>query len=82
MGDLHLLVVESELGTYRLYVGQDGKRFCHYDTGQFENLDKAAGAAQAGFDPEPFRLFPLAPYSREEVLTKAPDALEDPLRKG
>lgn len=77
IGEYHLLVVEPEPGKYRLYVGRDRQRYCHYDTGQFEDLDRAARAAQSGFDPEPFRLFPVAPYSREDVLEHAPDAVAD-----
>lgn len=77
-----LLVVEAKPGTYRLYVGQDGQRFCNYDTGQFESLDEAVTAARAGFSPEPFLLFPYAPYSRREVLERAPDAIEHLMRGG
>lgn len=74
--DLHLLVVEKETGIYRLYVSQDRRNYCHYDTGQFESLQAAREAARQGFDPKPFRMFPYAPYSRQEVLEKAPHAFD------
>jgi hypothetical protein len=72
-----LLLVEAQPGMYRLYVGQDGQRYCHYDTGKHENLDTAAEAAGTWFDPGPFLLFPWTPYSREEVLGRASDALDE-----
>lgn len=61
-------------------MGQDGKHFCHYDTGSFKSLDAAMSAARAGFNPEPFILFPYTPYSRQEILERAPDAVSDLLK--
>lgn len=81
IADFHLLVVEARQKVYRLYVGRDGKQYCHYDTGRFESLDDAVMAASKGFNPEPFLLFPFAPYSREEALERAPDAFDDLLRR-
>lgn len=75
-----MLIVEAKPGTYRLYVGQDGRHYCNYDTGQFESLDLAVSAARTGFKPEPFLLFPWTPYSREQVLEQAPDAIEHLMR--
>ena len=51
-----LLVVEAAPKLYHLYVGHDGKHYCHYDSGHFEDLDLAAAAALDGFDPQPFSL--------------------------
>ena len=72
----HLLVVQSDPGTYRLYVGQDGKRYCHYDTGTFRNLKEAVDAARRGFDPAPFEFFPYAPFTRDRILAEAPHGFD------
>ena len=71
------MVVEAQPGTYRLYVGKGSKDYCHYDTGYFGNIDEAAIAARQSFNPEPFNLFPWAPYARDRVLEEAPDAWDD-----
>lgn len=71
-----MLVVEKEPGLYRLYVGIDSERYCHYDTGNFRSLDEALEAARNGFDPTPFLLFPFTPYSREHLLREAPHAFD------
>ena len=80
-----LLVVQSEPGTYRLYFGKDGERYCHYDTGNFKSLAEAEVAARRGFDPAPFEFFPYAPFTRDRILAEAPhgfDSLNERKRHG
>jgi len=76
IGGFHLLVVEKGQGLCRLYVGMDGERYCHYDSGEFGSLEEAAEAARRGFDPSVFLLFPYAPYDGSLVLKRAPHAFE------
>lgn len=70
------MIVQAIANSYRLYVGTDRRTYCHYDTGEFPNLDVAVKTAKQGFNPDPFLAFPDAPFSRAEVLDKAPDAFE------
>lgn len=72
LGDFHLLVGEKEPGLYRRYVGKDGERFCHYDSGHFQSLEEAYEAALEGFDAGAFLLFSVAPFARQQVLKEAP----------
>lgn len=72
----YLLVLEKEPKLYRLYVSKDGEYYCHYDTGQFRNLEEALVSAKSGFDPAPLLLFPFTPYSKKEVIEKGPHAFD------
>lgn len=76
LGKYHLLFVEKSPCTYYMYVGLDGKRYCHYDAGGFNSLNEAANVGTRFFDPAPFELFPFTSITREEVLTRAPHAFD------
>lgn len=78
VGKYHLLFVEKALGTYRLYVGTDGRRYCHYDTGEFQSLQDAFDAGVRGFDSSPFDLFPVTPFSKRDILSRAPHGFDEP----
>lgn len=81
IGKYHLLFLEAAPGSYRLYDGTDRKRYCHYDSGEFSSHRDAVDAGLRGFDPTPFEIFPVTPFSRGEILSKAPHAF-DRLRGG
>lgn len=76
VGKYHLLFLEAAPGSYRLYVGTDRKRYCHYDTGEFRNLRDAVDSGLRGFDPTPYEIFPVTPFSRDEILATAPHAFD------
>lgn len=76
IGPFELLVVERELGLYRLYVGTDGGRLADCDSGNFKTLDEAVGAARNGIDPGPFLAFPYAPLRRDDALARAPHGFD------
>jgi hypothetical protein len=76
VGKYYLLTVEKASGLYRLYVGIDGKRYCHYDTGEFRSLQEALDAGLRGFDPTPFDLFPVTPFSKKDILARAPHGFD------
>src|SRR3989304_6224588 len=73
----HLLIVEKEPSLYRLYVSPNGIMFCHYDSGQFENIDVALQEIVKNFDSTAFEIYPFTSFTRNEVLEKAPHASEE-----
>lgn len=76
VNDFHLLVVETAKNVFRLYASRHGRFYCHYDSGRFDRLRQAGDAAERGFNPDAFLLFPYTPYSRDEVLRSAPHSFD------
>ncbi|MBI1972343.1 MAG: hypothetical protein HYS53_03515 [Candidatus Aenigmarchaeota archaeon] len=77
VGQYLLLVMETGRGLYRIYVSIDGRWFCHCDTvehpGHFYDV---VDAIQDNFDPRLFEINPMTPFTKEEVLAKAPHAFD------
>lgn len=72
----HLLIVQKGQRLFRLYVSVDGRWFGHCDTSEHPSLQDAIDSIIANFDPRLFEVFPATPFSKEEILAKAPHAFD------
>lgn len=77
VGQYHLLIVQKQPGLYRIYLSPDGRYYGHCETVEHSGeLEEVIDAVCATFDPRLFEVNPVAQFSKEEVIARAPHAFE------